>query len=240
MVIGMDGKKTKTVILAVGIFVVILAAVVAAALMLSGRDGGDYENVDVSGGSPLQSASTEETAASGTSAETEAGRVSIQAEGDNAEGKLDISLMAQKAYEWRFLFAQESFESPAELSVNKLVQYAFSHLYYDSMLDMPSSGLTYRETTPEQIGRILEQEFGLTGVDVTKSDLYNPETGKVEMWQPNFNGQVFGKAVSRKTGDTTYEIAFNFYTNASKTSVKGEGVLTVQEIDERFILTKLQ
>ena len=53
---------------------------------------------------------------------------------------INADALAHRSYELRYLLAQEKFSSADDISVNALVQFAFCHIYYENLTDMPSSG----------------------------------------------------------------------------------------------------
>lgn len=153
---------------------------------------------------------------------------SIIIQGADIPAGFDTYAYVKRSYEIRFLFAQTSFDAPGDMSVNKLVQYAFCHLYYDHLIDMPpKTGLVYRQAPPEEIHRILLAHFGISGIDITASDLYAPDKGYFEMWEPDYASAIYFDAEVTPAGDHTYLVKTTFYTKQDKKTVKGKTEATV-------------
>ncbi|HOV69648.1 MAG TPA: hypothetical protein PLZ84_04940, partial [Clostridia bacterium] len=128
---------------------------------------------------------------------------SIEVKDFESDIEFDARLLVKRIYELKFLMALESFDSPSEISVNKLVQYAFCYLYYDSLVDMPrKDNLVLREASRYEIAAKLKSLFNLTDVEITNSDLYNAEKDIFEMWEPNLAREVYAQAECLVSGDT--------------------------------------
>lgn len=143
------------------------------------------------------------------------------------DGVVDADYYANRSYELRFLFAVSSFNKPSEISTGALVQYAFCRIYYDNLTDMPRKGVKMREATAKQITEQIQKDFGKVNVDVTKSDLYNQEKKKFEMWEPLYGGDIYFNAKSEKVNDGEYTVISTFYNDEAKTEIKGTTVMTV-------------
>lgn len=143
------------------------------------------------------------------------------------DGVVNADYYANRSYELRFLFAVDSFDKPSDISTSVLVQYAFCRLYYDNLTDMPRKGVKMREATQKQITDQIQKEFGKVNVDVTKSDLYNHDKKKFEMWEPLYGSDIYFNAKSEKVSDSEYKVTSTFYNDEAKTEVKGTTVMTV-------------
>lgn len=143
------------------------------------------------------------------------------------DGVVNADYYANRSYELRFLFAVDSFDKPSDISTSVLVQYAFCRLYYDNLTDMPRKGVKMREATQKQITDQIQKEFGKVNVDVTKSDLYNHDKKKFEMWESLYGSDIYFNAKSEKVSDSEYKVTSTFYNDEAKTEVKGTTVMTV-------------
>lgn len=90
---------------------------------------------------------------------------------------INADALAHRSYELRYLLAQEKFSSSDDISVNALVQFAFCHIYYENLTDMPSSGNRLRTASADDIKLQILKYFGSVSVDITKADLYNSGNG---------------------------------------------------------------
>lgn len=153
---------------------------------------------------------------------------------------IDEEYYANRAYELKYLLAIDGFDSPNEISVSKLVQYAFCRLYYNNLVDMPREGVKMREATAEQINSQLQKDFGKVNVDITKADLYNQSKKKFEMWEPLYGRDLYCTTSCTETGENTYEIAATFFSDEAKASAVGSATITVTtQKDGKQYITKL-
>lgn len=143
------------------------------------------------------------------------------------DGVVNADYYANRSYELRFLFAVDKFSKPSDISTGVLVQYAFCRLYYDNLTNMPRKGVKMREATQKQIVDQIQKDFGKVSVDVTKSDLYNHDKKKFEMWEPLYGGEIYFNAKSEKVSDSEYNVTTTFYNDEAKTEIKGTTVMTV-------------
>ena len=67
---------------------------------------------------------------------------------------IDADALAHRSYELRYLLAQTKFESPDDMSVNALVQFAFCHMFYENLTDMPRSGNQLRQASKDEIEHV--------------------------------------------------------------------------------------
>lgn len=147
--------------------------------------------------------------------------------------------LAKKSYELSFLLAQKKFNSPKEINVNAIVQYAFCHLNYDYLIDMPTSGLKMRTASVDSIKKEIKKHFGDVSVDVTKSDLYNGKNKCFEMWEPSYGTEIFYDVDVSSRGNKTYKVMTTFYTDSTKEEVLGKTILTVKDVKKKAIIQKL-
>lgn len=74
---------------------------------------------------------------------------------------IDADTLAKRSYELSFLLSQKSFDSPEQMSVSALVQFAFCHLFYADITDIPTEGMimpnltTFRRKLPGTSGRLI-------------------------------------------------------------------------------------
>lgn len=147
--------------------------------------------------------------------------------------------LAHRSYELRYLLAQEKFNSPEEISVNALVQYAFCHLFYDNLTDMPKSGNRVRQATAEEINQRIIRDFGEIDTDITKSDLYNAGKNIFEMWEPAYGTDIFYAVTLIREESGLYKARTTFYNDSSKNEIIGKTVLTVRDNAGQMIITKM-
>lgn len=152
---------------------------------------------------------------------------------------LDVDAMAQRSYELAFMLAQTNFDSPEKMSVNAMVQFAFCHLFYENLCEMPSSGVKYREADADEIRSVIIKYFGDVNVDIEKSDLYNRGHQKFEMWEPHYGADLYYKAEARRSEDGFIEVTAVFYGDEEKSQVSGRTVLTVQDENGSIFIKKL-
>lgn len=146
---------------------------------------------------------------------------------NNDDNVVDSEYFANRSYELCFLLAVNSFNKPDDISVNALVQFAFCRIYYDNLTDMPRSGVKTREATVKQIQAQIQKDFGSVSVDVTKSDLYNRDKKKFEMWEPLYGSDIYFNTKSEKVSNSEYNVTSTFYNDEAKTEIKGTTVMTV-------------
>ena len=152
---------------------------------------------------------------------------------------LDPDALAIRSYELRYLLAQEKFDSPDEISVNALVQYAFCHIYYENLTDMPRSGNRLRQASADEIKQEILKYFGAVSTDITKADLYNSGKQYFEMWEPLYGRDIFYTVSASRDGTDRYKIQTVFYTDASKQDSFGKTVLTVEDAAGKILIQKL-
>lgn len=162
-------------------------------------------------------------------------------ETDSADtSTIDEEYYANRAYELKYLLAIESFNSPSEISVSKLVQYAFCRLYYNNLVDMPREGVKMREATAEQINSQIQKDFGKVNVDITKADLYNSGKKKFEMWEPLYGRDLYLTTSSSVQSDGTYVIEASFFSDEKKATSLGSATITVTtQKDGKQYISKL-
>jgi hypothetical protein len=152
---------------------------------------------------------------------------------------LNVDAMAQRSYELAFMLAQTNFDSPEKMSVNAMVQFAFCHLFYENLCEMPASGVKYREADADEIRSVIIKYFGDVNVDIEKSDLYNRGHQKFEMWEPHYGTALYYKAEARRSEDGFIEVTAVFYGDEEKSQVSGRTVLTVQDENGSIVIKKL-
>ena len=138
---------------------------------------------------------------------------------------INADALARRSYELRYLLAQEKFSSADDISVNALVQFAFCHIYYENLTDMPSSGNRLRT--------------GSVSVDITKADLYNSGKKQFEMWEPHYGTEIYYDTEIKRAGTDTYKVTTVFYSDSAKTEKTGKTVLTVEDSSGRAIIKKM-
>lgn len=152
---------------------------------------------------------------------------------------IDADALANRSYELRYLLAVKNFDSPADISVNALVQFAFCHMYYDNLVDMPTSGNKLREASADDIKLEIMKYFGSVDVDITAATLYNSGKKSFEMWEPHYGTEIFYDVNVIADSDNCYKVVTTFYTDSSKSEQKGRTVLTVKDIGGQVTIQKL-
>ena len=152
---------------------------------------------------------------------------------------IDADALAHRSYELRYLLAQESFDTPDDISVSALVQFAFCHIYYENLTDMPRSGSRLREAKPEDIQMQILKYFGSVSADITKADLYNAGRQQFEMWEPHYGADIYYDTAVNRAGDDTYRVVTTFYTDEAKTEKLGKTVLTVEDASGQIVIRKM-
>ena len=158
---------------------------------------------------------------------------------DEIPDYIDADALANRSYELRYLIAAKKFDSPADLSVNALVQFAFCHLFYENLIDMPTSGNKLREASADDIKLEILKQFGSVDIDITKADLYNSGKKQFEMWEPHYGTEIFYDVNVVADSDNCYKAITTFYTDSSKSEQKGKTVLTVKDIGGKVFIQKL-
>lgn len=168
------------------------------------------------------------SATTGTAATTTA---AAPADAEAIPAYIDADALAHRSYELRYLLAQTKFESPDDMSVNALVQFAFCHVYYENLTDMPRSGNRLRQATADEINQQILKYFGAVSTDITKADLYNHGRKCFEMWEPLYGRDIFYKAtVTRGDEENLYIVNTVFYSDASQSEAIGRTALTVEDV----------
>ncbi len=164
----------------------------------------------------------------------------IEVETTVPASEFDTNFYVKRMYELKFLFAQNSFNSPTEISPSAIVQYAFCHIYNESLVDMPvKTGLTYREASEAQISTQIAKLFNITRSDITKSDLYNSSKKIFEMWEPKLKTAVYSSSKLKKLSDNNYEITATYYKTKDKSSVMGTSVGVFEKNSNGIYITKM-
>ena len=213
--------KNKNIILI--ICAVVIVAIIACIIAFGGKKG-NYENVAVTttGGSTL---ATVNNASSNVQDD-----ISITFTGDTTQPKdLDAESFAKTAYEMKCIFVFEPFDDISKVSANKMVQFCFSHMFYENLVDMPSSSkMVYRTAGEKDIKKQALKFFNSDKVDVKKSDLYNAKEKKLEMWQLNYNTDVYMNCiVSGK--DDVFSMKCTIYKDKDKSSTLGEATIGIKK-----------
>lgn len=165
--------------------------------------------------------------------------ISASSESDKIPDSIDSDALANRSYELRYLLAVKSFDSPADISVNALVQFAFCHMFYENLVDMPTSGNKLREASADDIKLEIMKYFGSVDVDITASNLYNSGKEKFEMWEPHYGTEIFYDVNVVVDSVNCYKVVTTFYTDSSKSEQKGRTVLTVKDVGGQVTIQSL-
>ncbi len=204
-------NKKLPVILALSAAAVVIAAVCIVGVLMSQKD---YDTVKDNESS--KAASSQKAPQSSASSGSAYAAIKVT-NGFNDES-FDAVFYTKRLYELKYQFGIDKFDSVSDLSVSAVVQFAFCHIYYDSLTDMPDEkNMLFRQVLPESISEKITDLFGKNNVDVSKSDLYNKDNGLVEMWQPKLGATVYANASCEKTGDGQYTLTATFFKEEDKT-----------------------
>ena len=152
---------------------------------------------------------------------------------------INADALAHRSYELRYLLGQEKFSSPDDISPSALVQFAFCHIYYENLTDMPNSGNRLRTASADDIKLQILKYFGSVSVDITKADLYNSGKKQFEMWEPHYGTEIYYDTEIKRAGTDTYKVTAVFYSDSAKTEKTGKTVLTVEDSSGRAIIKKM-
>ena len=229
--------KIPLILMVIGMTALVVAISAVGILFSRGR----YTTVgkEVSDAASAAEVSDTNTQASQSlAAQTKQDSVSVSKGGKT--DSFDAVFYAKRLYELKYLFAIDGFNQVSELPVSAAVQFAFCHLYYDSLVDMPNEkDMFFRQVLPESVSSKLQQLFGENKIDVTQSDLYNPNKKVVEMWQPNYRKSVYADVVCSNLGNGAYEIAATFYIAKDKEKVDSIVSGTFKKDGEGYILKSM-
>lgn len=155
--------------------------------------------------------------------------------------KVDVGAFARRSYELCFLLGQTSFGSVDEMSLDAAVQFAFCHLNYEELWQMPVSVDVYRTATVEEISDKLEEYFGENKIDPTKSVLYTASLKKLEMYQPKYGVGVFYNVDSFEKTDEegVYEIITTFFGERSKANVIGRTTMKIKVAEGKAVIVSM-
>lgn len=232
-------QKLPVLLMLLGILFLVVAVSVVG-IVLSQKEYATVENSKVS-------SNTSETASSDVSGMTrDISDVSdnvihyITVTGDVSD-TFDAALYTKRLYELKVQFAVSGFHTISDLTPSVVVQYAFCHLYYDSLVDMPEEkNMLIREVLPDSISSEVKELFGDNKVDITKSDLYESDKKLFEMWQPKLRASVCANTVCTKLSDTSYQITSTFYKTKEKTDIISTVTGIFLKQDSHYILTDMQ
>lgn len=228
-------KQKLPVILLVSGLLILVIVISAVGLFLSNRE---YETVSASS---LSSGGVSSTGSDGSPLPTAGGNSHAITITGEADDDFNAVLYTKRLYELKNQFAVGGFSSASELSPSVVVQYAFCHLYYQSLPDMPDdAGMVLRQVPPESIQKEVDSLFGETGVDIKKSDLYDADKNLFEMWQPRLRASVFADTVCKAGEDGRYELTVSFYDSSAKTTLTSAVVGVFEKQDGRYILKSME
>ena len=228
---------------AVKIVSLIIALIIFASLAAS--CGNIDPNVD-QGTKDENTVGADSASGSGTTAEDDV--YEVIAVGGGRDGvkeingvSVDVGAFARRSFELCFLLGQTSFNSIDEMSLDAAVQFAFCHLYYEELWQMPVGVDVYRAATVEDISAKLEEYFGENKIDPAKSVLYTASQKKVEMYQPKYGVGVFYNVDSFEaiSDDGVYEIITTFFTGRNKTDVIGRTTMKIRIAEDRAIIVSM-
>lgn len=203
-------NKKLPIILALSAVAVVIAAVCIVGALMSQKD---YDTVKDNDGSKAESSQKSPQ----SSASSDSSYAAIKVTNGFDDESFDAVFYTKRLYELKYQFGIDQFDSVSDLSVSAVVQFAFCHIYYDSLTDMPDEkNMLFRQVLPDSISEKITELFGKNNVDVSKSDLYNKDNSLVEMWQPKLGTAVYANASCEKTGGGQYTLTATFFKEEGK------------------------
>ena len=162
--------------------------------------------------------------------------------GESLPDELSAIKFVKRGYELSELMAVESFTKTDDISVNKLVQYAFCYLYAGNgcLVDNSSEKMKYRSATDEQLKMKITELFGSAPKDITSSNLYNSGNKVYEMWEPNYKRDVLADAAVTKVSDKEYSISATYYNDDTRTDVLGSKTIVVKDDGNGFYMSSMK
>lgn len=216
-------KKSSKNALIVLICVLLIAAAAVAVVIIK-NNAPHYDNAVVTTAAAMSTQPVAETAVQGNITVNMPDEVKALSD-FNAENYVKL------AYEMKNQFAFEAFDAPANVSISKLTQFAFCHIYSNtaSLTDYdPLNINVYRAASEANIKAQMNKMLEGTGkIDIKSSDLYNKQDNIFEMWQPNYKTDVFARCTVHKNGDLI-ELQCVFYSDSGKTEQFSQATLTVR------------
>ena len=222
----------KTLVVAILAAVLIVAGIIVV-IAVSNRD--DYETVK----NPAKTATAAPTTPIPNKNPSDS-KITVDYKTQAPEG-LDVELMTKQAYELKYLFAVERFkDAKKDISVNKLVQYAFCHIYYKSLTDADNTeAMTLRTASAGEIETQLQALFNIKGVDIKTADLYNKGIDRFEMWEPKYRATIYAAAEFTQGENETYTLNITFYGDADQKETKGTAVLNIKKAEEIYYMDSM-
>lgn len=153
--------------------------------------------------------------------------------------KVDVNSFALRSFELGYLLGTGSFKKPSKLPVDLLVQYAFSHLSYKNIFQIPKNKSLYRKATAAQINKELKKHFGKMKINLTKSTLYNKGKKYFEMWLPNYGTNVYYRVDAADVSKDKVKIITTFFNELKKSSKLGRTTMTIKLKDGKPVISSL-
>lgn len=153
--------------------------------------------------------------------------------------KVNVEDFALRSYELAFMLAQPKFKSVNDIPVDALAQFAFAHLYYENLYEIPNKMTDYCQTTQKKLNDELKKHFGENKVDLTKSELYNKSKKKFEMWMPEYGQNIYYKVDAANVEGDKAVIITTFYNELKKTTKLGRTTITVKIKDGKPVIAEL-
>ncbi len=148
----------------------------------------------------------------------------------------DFSL---RAYELAYMMAQPKFASAKDIPIDALVQFAFSHVYFENLNEMNNKAMQYRDATEEQIKEQLTILFGSDDFEVKDSVLYNKGKKRFEMWIPEYGCNIYYTVDAVDTGADNAEIITTFYNEFERETLLGRTTINVKIKDGKPVIDSL-
>ncbi|MDF2568014.1 MAG: hypothetical protein K0R90_1470 [Oscillospiraceae bacterium] len=179
--------------------------------------------------------------ASGLSSNSQKPVHNIKITGDVPQKEFDTELYSKRAYELIYQFGVSKFNDINSISVSAAVQYAFLHMYNDSLVDMNSNkNMIYRQCKESVLKKEVAKYFDLKNIDLKKSDLYSKQKGIFEMWEQKLKANVYCDSAVKKMSGGKYQIDITFYEDKDKKMLKDRASVVFKKSGNSFILDSLK
>ena len=153
---------------------------------------------------------------------------------------VDTGEFAIRAYELYYMLGQTDFQNINGIDVSALTQFAFCHLFYDELYNMPGGSMMYRQASQEDIDRCIEQFFGKNEIDTTKSVLYNRGKRVFEMWQPEYGTDIYYNVNSAEIDGVEVIIDVTFYSDINKSEQLNNIVLKLSIENNSAVISAMK
>lgn len=153
--------------------------------------------------------------------------------------EVSVTDFSLRAYELAYMMAQKKFNSPDNIPIDALVQFAMTHVHFENLNEMNNKALQYRDAKEEQIKEQLKTFFGADNFKVTESVLYNKDKKIFEMWIPKYGCNVYYTIDAVNVSGDTAEIVTTFYNELKRETMLGRTTVNVKVKDGKPVIASL-